>query len=407
MATAVAKPKAGATNTLVARFCEAKDFLLEHNVERNEEVELILLGVLAGVDVLFLGDPGVGKTYMLELFTDHVLSGAKLYNHMVFKESGVEELLGPRSIQALKQDKIERITEGFLPDADTAVIDEIFKGSAAVLNAMLDLFASRKLKIGGKPIDCSRLITILMASNELPEREDLLPFRDRIGITKVVDPVRTAEGRKRVRHIQLGQIAHGVQTNLTPLSMEEIVQARAEVDALEIPEAVGEFLDDAQEKWQSAGHLPSQRRMKQVYKVVKAHAWLSGRTQASADDLIPAQHMAWNNLDDAKSAREVILKYAGEFTRKAERLRGALEPVLSGMDDLKTKLSTAQDESDKKDLYTAGMSLLRELRGLGSEAKKVIADGQKQGQDVTVAEAILAEVEKANEWATGALMGEM
>lgn len=411
MATAVAERKAAqsSASSLLPRFqgIFGKGGLLdEHNVERTDEIEILALAVLAGVDALFLGDPGVGKTYMLELFTDYGLKDCTLYNQMVFKESGVDELLGPRSIQGLKSDEIRRIMAGFLPEADTAVIDEVFKGSPAVLNAMLDLFASRTLKVGGKKIDCSQLITIMMASNELPEREDINPFRDRIGFTKEVAPVKSPTGLKRVAEIQIGHIKGGIKTSIEPLALGEVQEARAEVDAIEIPDTLIDTLVEAQQEWLQAKHAPSQRRMKQMYKVVKAHAWLAGRTQAGADDLLPLQHMSFNNLDDRDSARKVIMKHTSAFLRKAQQFReGVLAPLFAELDTMKNELEAAPNEAGRDAILARGFEYVKKIRKLKSEGNTLLEEGKKHGQDVTTLEAALVELEAARKWARKELYG--
>lgn len=406
MATAT---KTQTSKDLHARYAAifGKDGVLDrYNVERREEIELLGLAVIAGVDVLFLGDPGVGKTWMIELLVDHCLSEQSLFTHLLAKDQSADEILGPRSLSALKEDRIARMTAGYLPDAHFAYLDEIFKASPPMLNPLLDVLANRVLKMGGVTKDCSQLVSILMSSNELPEREDLMAFRDRIGITKIVEPVRTTEGRRAVTDLQLDFQARGISTDgLEPLSLSEIEAIRAEARDMVVPDQIREMMVQAQQKWLEAGHPPSLRRVGQMWKVTKAHAWAAGRTEVSADDLLPCQHMAFNHLDHQASARAVILEFASAFTRKAERLRQSLEPVLTQMTELRTQIDAAESKEDKEALMDSGFKFLRQLRKLRTEAAAQITQGRTQGQDVTSLEGVEKEVNEAYGWAERALTG--
>lgn len=381
-------------------------FIPKHNIERNDEIELLGLSTISGVDALFLGDPGVGKTWMIEILVDHCLTEMSLFTHLLAKDQSADEVLGPRSLTALKADEIRRMTAGFLPEANYAYLDEIFKASPPMLNPLLDVLANRVLKMGGSAMDCAQLIAVFMSSNELPEREDLSAFRDRIGITKVVAPVRGQAGRRAVTDIQLDFQAGGLDTTgLEPLALSDIQKIRDEVRVISVPPAVRDMMGEAQQKWLEAGHPPSSRRVGQMWKVVKAHAWANGRAEVCADDLIPCQHMAFNQLEHADSARAVILEFAGAFTRKAERLRESLEPVLQQMDNVKTQMASAEDQQSKDDLIDTGFKLLRELRKMRTEGKKLAKDGQAQGQDISAIESVLTEVDTAYDWATNAITG--
>lgn len=396
------------TNTLHARYDAIfgpEGFLNRNNVERREEIELLGLATISGVDTLFLGDPGVGKTWMIELLVNDCLTDMSLFSHLLAKDMSADEVLGPRDIMAMKESKIRRMTDGFLPESNYAYLDEVFKASPPMLNPLLDIIANRILKMGGEVQDCSQLVAVFMSSNELPDREDLMAFRDRIGITKKVEPVRTAEGRRAVTDLQLDYQASGTDTSgLEPLTLSEIGQVREACRTIVVPDAIRDMMGEAQQKWLEKGHAPSQRRIGQMWRIVKARAWAQGRVEVGSDDLLPCQHMAFNHPTDAASAREVILEFATAFTRKAEELRQALEPILLETDKLREQIDAAQgDETEQDRLMGEGFKFLRNLRKLKSKAEAQIKQGQEQGQDITSLEEVLTEISRAHDWAEGVL----
>jgi MoxR-like ATPase len=404
MATATAQ------QTLVQRYQTifgADGFLDRHNIDRREEIELLGLATISGVDMLLLGDPGVGKTWMIELLVNECLTESALFSHLLAKDQSADEVLGPRDIMAMKEGKIARLTAGYLPEANYAYLDEVFKASPPMLNPLLDLLANRILKTGGVVQDCKQLLAILMSSNELPDREDLAAFRNRIGITKIVKEVRSPEDRRAVTDIQLDFQSEGIDTTgLEPLSLEEIYAIREEVRTVKVPDAIRDTMVNAQAKWLEASHPPSQRRIGQMWKVIKARAWSNERTTVASDDLLPCQHMAWDRPDDIDSARNVILEFASRFTRKATELREAFEPINLEMEELKSNLEGAGTEEEKDELMDSGWKLMRNLRKLRKNSATAIADGKKQGQDVTMLEGVAAQIATALEWAETALTGE-
>lgn len=82
-----------------------------------------------------------------------------------------EELFGPLSLRALEQDAYVRQTEGYLPSASVAFVDEIFKANSAILNSLLSIVNERLFDNGAErqpvPLRC-----LVAASNEAPESEE-------------------------------------------------------------------------------------------------------------------------------------------------------------------------------------------------------------------------------------------
>lgn len=56
----------------------------------------------------------------------------------------------PTALTELQQDRYLRKTEGYLPEASIAFIDEIFKANSAILNSLLTIINEREFDNGNK-----------------------------------------------------------------------------------------------------------------------------------------------------------------------------------------------------------------------------------------------------------------
>jgi MoxR-like ATPase len=401
------------TDSLVSLYGEVFNvndgFLRTYNIERDEQIELLGLSLVAGLDPLFLGDPGVGKTWMIELLMRCIDTGGDpnaLFTTLVFKETPADDILGPRSLPAMKAGKIERLTDGYLPTSVVAYVDEFFKASPTLANSLLDIMANRVLKVGNQVIDCHQLLCMYASSNELPDREDLQPVRDRFGITNFVPAVKSPEGRKSVMRIQDEYQANARAVDLSgapTLTLDQVREMRAEVRRVVLPESVIESMVTAQERWAQKGFAPSQRRIGQMLMAIKARAWARGDGTASTDDMIVAAHMAWNHPDHAKDAREVVMEFANQFARKALRMREALEPLTTEVEEIRKRLAEGASADDEME---AGFKVMRGLRTMKREAKENIEKGKAQGHDTRDLENVADEIDRAHSWLQSTLAGE-
>ena len=140
-----------------------------------------------GEHVLLLGPPGTGKSIMARRLTS--VCGGQYFERLLTRFSLPEEVFGPLSLQALQdQDELLRRTRGYLPDAEVAFLDEIFKASPSILNSLMSILNERVFDNGSGRQDVP-LWCMVGASNEMPESHALDALYDRFLLRKVVAQV--------------------------------------------------------------------------------------------------------------------------------------------------------------------------------------------------------------------------
>src|SRR5262249_6136010 len=135
------------------KFARARTELAAALIERDPEVDPVLTALVAREHVLLVGPPGCAKSLLLDAVMTWM--GGRTFTCLLPGFTPPEELCGPVSVAGLKEDKYRRITAGKLPEADGCFLDEVFKGSSAILNTLLRLLNERLFDPGdGVPVHC-------------------------------------------------------------------------------------------------------------------------------------------------------------------------------------------------------------------------------------------------------------
>lgn len=145
-------------------------------VERQTLADLLILAAVAEQHLLIIGPPGTGKSAVVRRIA-HALGG-RYFEYLLGRFTEPSELFGPVDLRKLREGTIETQTANMLPEAEFAFLDEVFLGSTAVLNSLLNLLNERVFRRGHTQLQCPLRVCVGSA-NALPNDESLAAFADR------------------------------------------------------------------------------------------------------------------------------------------------------------------------------------------------------------------------------------
>lgn len=281
-------------NTAIKEF-EAKTF------EREELIRLIVLAIFCRQHIFLFGKPGVGKTYIARL-ASNLFGSDNYWEILMAHDTKTEQLMG--SIKKDDAGKSYRDLNDSMLDKPFVFLDEMFKGSNQVLNALLGPMLDRKYIEGGKIFDVP-LITLFGASNEFPEGEDIKPFEDRLMFR--YDVVRLQDHENRVKYNN-GDFDKNPKFN-TQFEIDEIFYVEEHANKVLFSREMLDnyiFLQNAIIK-DGIGISDRKFGPDQAGKVFRTSAYLNGRKEVDFSDLMLLRHIAWHNLVDKNKLEEVLI----------------------------------------------------------------------------------------------------
>ncbi len=317
-------------------------------VERDEFVDGALAALLARQHVLLIGPPGSGKSTLVHALCERI-SGATYFHWLLTKFTTPEELFGPVSLQGLEQDRYYRVTDGKLPNAHIAFLDEIFKANSAILNALLSLMNERVYHNDATPMAVP-LHTLFGASNVIPETRDLDCLFDRFLFRYQVDYIEGSDGFRNMLE------APDDVASTALLSFADLEQARADAARVTVGEEAIGWLAEIRSQATDRGLVVSDRRFRSSLAGLKARAYLAGRKRVQGSDLRMLEHMLWSVPEERTVVEEIVTAVV------APKLHAALH-ILHQADDVHEKaLQTWFNTDEEKAAVTEARTKLLRLK---------------------------------------------
>lgn len=288
--------------------------------ERDEIVAMALLAVLSGQSVFLYGPPGTAKSLIARRLS-LAFKESNFFEYLMNRFSTPEEVFGPVSIKELKEDRYIRKTTGYLPEADIAFLDEIWKSSPAILNTLLTIINERKFRNGDKVIDVP-LKGIVAASNEIPaENQGLEALYDRFIVRLVVNPMTERRNFDALLNDIPTEPVVPVNESLTfdaqkwneaLTGLNNVVVSK---ETLNVIHAIRVKIDEYNKKEanKSSPIYISDRRWQKMARILKMAAYLCDRSEVKPVDALILKDCLWTKVDNKDALSKMVHDSVREF----------------------------------------------------------------------------------------------
>ena len=300
---------------------ELKLRLAETFVQREAEITAILSGLLANEPVILVGEVGTAKTALIERLAKMI--NARYFYYLLTRFTEPDELLGTLDINALREGRYVRRTEGKLPQAEIVFLDEIFKASSAIRNILLDIILNKRIFSDGTYIQLP-MLALYTASNEVSTDVEDMAFYDRLTVRSFVKSVSEDAWDELIeKGILLDEkIDPPVILNVDDIkALQKIVSERFK-NITRNNSLIRKYIE-ALATLKQRGVKISDRRKIKVLKIASAISYLYGEKNVSLDSLAEAlKFTAIHDEDELKKVEQVILELGlSSFYQHVQKLQ--------------------------------------------------------------------------------------
>lgn len=315
--------------TLQEKFATLREAMKGEVMERDDVIEAMILSVISKSHLFLLGPPGVAKSLAVRNFMSHIdgLAAEDYFEILMMRSTTREEVFGPLDLGALRDSHYKFITKGYLPTAKVAFLDEAWKANSAIMNSLLMASNERLFRNDGVVAEIP-LWSMIMASNEMPEGDELAAIYDRVNMRVLVKPVQESKNFVNVMKISMGLTSHAGLL----LTWDDIMQAHEESRKVILGDEIFDALHEVKQDLAHENIYPTDRRFAQSMKIIQAAAWLDGETEADIEHVRPLRHVLWDEVEQQPLVEKKMLELANPFDKEAMALLEQIRKISGELD---------------------------------------------------------------------------
>jgi MoxR-like ATPase len=340
-------------------------------LERSDIIDGLLASLITKQNSFLFGLPGTGKSELVRAVSNG-FKGSKFFGYLLSPTTDPSELFGPVAVSKLLNDEYVRDVKGYLPTANIAFLDELFRGSSAVLNSLLTILNERTFNNGREILD-TPIQSIVAATNSFPQEESLQAFCDRFLFRPTVDLLKKPTSKRSLDAWALGiKQRPAVESNLTFDDLTTLQEEVANISASE------EFLDSFTQVIDllaTRGITISDRRRVQILKFLRGWALVQGDEELFPEHLHRSLiHIVYQTQDDVQVIKEVLEQAVPTAEKLMESIKRAHSGILTEYHALHAAESKSVDDLNR--LVGKLRKMHRDLDTLSSKLDNILESGQ-------------------------------
>lgn len=314
--------------------CQLIEWMSQGVYEKEQIIAITLLCAVAGENIFLLGPPGTAKS-MVASRLKMIFKSGKSFDYLMSRFSTPDEIFGPVSISRLKNcDLYERLTTGYLPEADVVFLDEIWKAGPSIQNTLLTVINEHIFHNGGQ-IMRTPMKVLIAASNELPAKDEgLEALWDRFLVRMVSNCIENESSFfKMIKGVteKMSELPESLflTDELYNQWQEESKTVGINESVVGVIKALRKSLATMEnEDGNQLRYYISDRRWRKAYRLMQTSAYLNGRSEINLTDFLLLIHCFWN---DAECIPNILNAFTSSLSAKVLKELSKIDKSIRGI----------------------------------------------------------------------------
>lgn len=353
----------------LATFSSLQNFRASLNdafLERTEIIDGVIASIITEQNCFLFGAPGTGKSELVRQIANG-FNGCKFFGYLLSPTTDPSELYGPVAVSKLLEDEYTRDIKGYLPDSNIAFLDELFRGSSAVLNSLLQVLNERTFN-NGKELVQTKIKSVVAATNSFPSEESLQAFCDRFLFRPTIEGLKKPTSKRKLYDWALSGNRPSVKSDLTIESLQILKQ---EADEVKVSDEFIDIFTECMDMLESRGMVISDRRRVQILKFLRGWAIVQGDDTLHPDYLHQTlHHIVYQSEEDLETIKEVVdqvVPTADQFIRSLKKASGG---IMNEFNSLRTRNMSNLNEVNEH--MQKLKKILKELRHIAGKCEEAL-----------------------------------